>query len=257
MLVLPALRWTRSPNYSSRGSARVRLVVAHDCEGNYAGSINWFSISRSEVSAHLVLRDDGLEATQMVAFGNKAWHACAFNSVSEGIEMAGFAAKGFAAPEWDAAAAVVAWRLHANGLPCRWAEHGDGAGFCSHHDLGTAGGGHDDPTTDPQVWQAFVARVAAASAQPMPDSWPLAGAAMPPPSPAGFTPSGDERSDEPAGSIAWAQARLNALGAAQPALIIDGLEGPSTERAIHAFQATHGLYQDGRIGPKTIAALAA
>ncbi len=257
MLVLPPLRWTPSPNFSSRGGAHVRLIVAHDCEGSYLGSVSWFAQTRSSVSAHLVLREDGGEATQMVAWGNKAWHACAFNSDSEGIEMAGIAAKGFGAPEWAAAAAIVAWRLKENGLPCRWAEHGVGLGYCSHHDLGTAGGGHDDPTTDPKVWAMFMGLVEAAYTQPMPDAWPIAGCSTPPAVPPGFTPSGGNRSDEPVGSISWAQARLNAIGAARPALAVDGLEGERTARAIVAFQAMHGLYQDGILGPQTVKALAA
>ena len=256
MLVLPQLRWVTSPNFSSRNGQKVRLIVAHDCEGSAAGAINWFAQTRSQVSAHIVLREDGLEATQMVAWGNNAWAVCSFNRVSESIEMGGFAAKGFAAPEWDAAAAIVAWRLKQNGLPCRWAEKGIGSGFCSHHDLGAAGGGHADPTTDSKVWQSFAGRVQAAYVQPMPDSWPIGGKASPPPAPPNFTPSGDNRSDEPEGSLSWVQARLNALGVAKPALAIDGMEGPMTERAIAAFQASHGLHVDGIAGPQTIKALA-
>ena len=93
-MTLPPIKWTASPNCSSRGGQKVRLIVTHDCEGNYAGSIAWFAMKKSQVSAHLVLRDDGLEATQMVAWGDKAWHACNFNPFSEGIEAAGFESKG-------------------------------------------------------------------------------------------------------------------------------------------------------------------
>ena len=45
---------------SGRGGATVRLFVVHDCEGSYAGSIGWFAQVRSQVSAHIVLRKDGL-----------------------------------------------------------------------------------------------------------------------------------------------------------------------------------------------------
>ena len=75
-MAIPPIKWTPSPNVSSRGGQKVRLIVTHDCEGNYAGSISWFAMKQSQVSAHLVLRDDGAEATQMVAWGDKAWHAC-------------------------------------------------------------------------------------------------------------------------------------------------------------------------------------
>lgn len=257
MLTLPPLRWTTSPNYSSRNGRKVDLIVCHDCEGSYQGSIAWFAMARSQVSAHIVLRDDGLEATQMVAFGNNAWHACSFNRRSVGVEMAGYAAKGFKAPEWDAAAAIIAWLLKHYALPARWAEKGIGQGFCSHHDLGQAGGGHNDPTTDPKVWASFVDRVVAAYGQQIPDVWPATGNAVPQPAqlPAGYTPTTDPRDDEPEGSVSWAQARLNALGVAWPYLTVDGLEGRATERAIAAFQGVRGLDRDGILGPKTIAAL--
>lgn len=60
------------------------------------------------------------------------------------------------------------------------------------------------------------------------------------------------------GSIAWLQARLNALGdPGAPQLAVDGLGGPLTEARVAAFQRAHGLYIDGVAGPKTIAALEA
>ena len=124
--------------------------------------VSWFKQTRSRVSAHLVLSEDGKSAAQMVAYANKAWHACDFNAVSEGIELGGYSAKGFASSEWRSAAALVAWRLEANGLPATWARGGEGAGFTSHYDLGSAGGGHLDPTTDPAKWEQFIELVAAA-----------------------------------------------------------------------------------------------
>ena len=211
-LALPRLNFTPSPNYSSRGGQRVRLVVAHDCEGSYAGSISWFAQARSQVSAHVVLSEDGTQATQMVAWANAAWHACSFNPVSEGIEVAGFAAKGFADEEWGALAAIVAYRLHENGLACRWAERGIGEGFCSHYDLGAAGGGHRDPTTDPAVWQAFVKRVEAVYARPQPDVWrPDIAPAPTPAAPPGFIADFDPRHDFHPPSLEWVQATLNQL----------------------------------------------
>jgi N-acetylmuramoyl-L-alanine amidase len=160
---LPALKWLPSPNYSNR-SEKIALVVCHDCEGSYKGSIATFLDAHrpNPVSAHLVLREDGKEATQMVDFSKKAWHACNFNSESIGVEMAGYEARGYADSEWAAEANIVAYLLHRYDLPVRWAENGEGAGFCRHLDLGRAGGGHMDPTRDPQVWAGFCARVKAA-----------------------------------------------------------------------------------------------
>jgi N-acetylmuramoyl-L-alanine amidase/Putative peptidoglycan binding domain len=256
-LSLPPLKWVPSPNYSSRGGQKVRLIITHSCEGNYTGSISWFATARSQVSAHYVLKEDGTECTMTVRPSNKAWACCSFNPVSESIEMAGYEDKGFSDAALNAHASIVAFRLHSNGLPARFAEKGEGEGFCRHLDLGAAGGGHVDWTQSDSVWNAFVAKVQAAYAQPMPDSWPIAGNQLPPPMPPGYTPTPDVRTDEPVGSIAWAQMRLNALGAARPALVVDGIDGSATERAIVAFQSLKGIYRDGVLGPNTIKALAA
>src|SRR5450756_1533691 len=127
---LPPLRQTPSPNYSSRNGARVRLVVVHDCEGSGPGAVSWFAQRRSEVSANIVLNDDGSFATQCVPMNEKAWHACGANPFSDSIELGGYTRLGFGAAELDSAAAIVAWLLHRRGLPCRWAERGEGDGFC-------------------------------------------------------------------------------------------------------------------------------
>jgi hypothetical protein len=274
---LPALKHVPSPNYSLRNGAAVRLFVVHDCEGSYAGSVGWFAQKASQVSAHLVLRRDGLEATQCVPMDRKAWHACAANPYSDSIELEGFEKDGFSDAELDAAAAIVAWGLHRRGLPCRWAEHGEGEGFCSHYDLGPAGGDHFDITTDRNVWLAFAARVemayAAFVAGPLPD-WaldglpPLTAISAPPAAPAGWSPSGTIRKlpddlpgDPPPGSILWVQERLVALKipfALAPGFLCDGRNGPITKAAVAAFQKRAGFAVadvDGLIGPKTTAAL--
>lgn len=206
--VLPRLLQTPSPNISSRGAARIRLVVVHDTEGSYAGAIAWFAQARSRVSAHLVMREDGTEATQMVPLSEKAWHACNFNSVSIGIEGAGVELHGFSENWWNGMAAIVAWLLNCYGLPCRWASGGAGEGFCSHHDLGPAGGGHNDPCAVGSAdWARFVARVEAAyrefATSPLPE-WALHGLPAPlsvtraPIAPPGATSHGGRPGVEPA-----------------------------------------------------------
>lgn len=168
---LPALKWVPSPNYSNR-TAKVDLIVVHDCEGSYAGAVNWFANRKSNVSAHLVLKEDGTEATQMVAFGEKAWHACDFNSRSIGVEMGGFEDRGFPDAEWQRAAVIVAYLLQKFEIPVQFAKGGVGPGFCRHLDLGKAGGGHSDPTRDDAVWQKFITYVEAAhAAGGFPASW--------------------------------------------------------------------------------------
>jgi hypothetical protein len=159
MLKLPPLKQIPSPNFSDRAGSRIDLIVIHDTEGGYESAIYWFANRHSQVSAHVVLKEDGSEATQMVPFARKAWHACNYNSRSIGLEMAGFAKAGYGEAEWTVAAAIVAWLLHKYQIPTVWALHGEGPGFCSHYDLGAAGGGHSDPTTDGIIWAGFVKRV--------------------------------------------------------------------------------------------------
>lgn len=236
-MALPPIKWTSSPNFSSRGGQKVRLIVTHDCEGSYAGSISWFAMKQSQVSAHLVLRDDGNEATQMVAWDDKAWHACNFNPFSEGIEAAGFEVKGLGAPEIDALAALVAWRLHANGIPCQEATaENKWTGFTMHAKLGAAGGGHHDWSENAAVWADFVRRVAAA----YPQTSPLPSPAIPPsPAPApppGFIPNPSPRIDD-----------VDALRIAAEDFAL----------AVMNFQKAAGLTADGDPGEKTRAAFLA
>lgn len=174
MIALPKLHWVASPNFSKR-TAPVDLIVCHDTEGGYMGAISWFSQAKSQVSAHFVLREDGFEATQMVHLDDKAWHVKAFNSRSIGIELAGFANKGFAPAEWQAAANIVAWLLKEYNLPAQWAQHGSVSGFCSHNDLGAAGGGHHDPVpVGSHQWMIFVDMVKAVPSDQLPPTWPFA-----------------------------------------------------------------------------------
>jgi N-acetyl-anhydromuramyl-L-alanine amidase AmpD len=157
MTALPPIKWLPSPNFSARvPGTKIDLIVTHSCEGTYEGAIGTFLGHDRQVSAHLVLKEDGSEATQMVAIGQKAWHACAFNSRSIGLEMAGWEAKGIAAVEQGEAAAICAYLCHRYSIPVQWAQGGQGPGICRHFDLGRAGGGHVDWTQDPHVWAAFL-----------------------------------------------------------------------------------------------------
>lgn len=166
---LPELYWQPTVNFNGRDAA-ISLIVVHDTEGGYNGAIATFTNSHSEVSAHIVLREDGLEATQMVAFESKAWHAVAFNSKSLGLEMAGFEKKGLQPQEWATEARIVAYLLHRFHIPPVWSHDGHASGFCRHLDLGKAGGGHCDPTMDVALWQRFVQQVTNAYDEA---NWPL------------------------------------------------------------------------------------
>jgi N-acetyl-anhydromuramyl-L-alanine amidase AmpD len=61
------------------------------------------------VSAQCVVREDGCEATQTVDLADNAWDACTFNWRSVGIEMSGFASRGFDAPLLATTARVFAF----------------------------------------------------------------------------------------------------------------------------------------------------
>jgi len=157
---LPPLVQTTTPNQSSRFGARVRLIVVHDTEGSYAGAVSWLKNPSAQVSAHLVIREDGKQATQLVGWASKAWHVADYNAVSEGLEMAGRMSAGYSSALLAATARIVATRLHARGLPCRATRNpASEGGFCRHRDLGATGGGHSDPMSD-SAWNAFAAQVA-------------------------------------------------------------------------------------------------
>jgi N-acetyl-anhydromuramyl-L-alanine amidase AmpD len=256
-LVLPALHFTQSPNFSSRHGQAIRLIVVHDCEGSFDGSVAWFSTPQSQVSAHYVLDKTGARAMQMVDVADKAWHCVSFNAVSIGVEMEGFESKGFPDVELGAMANVVAFLLHTHGLPVRWAEGGEGSGFCRHFDLGQAGGGHDDPTTQDSVWQGFIDLVKAASASTMPADWRLvkSHAHLHFELPKGFTSTHRGLQDLEEGSPEWVQMNLNTLGVPKKLLAVDGQDNQDTRDAIAAFQAKHGLNATGVVDPDTISAL--
>ena len=91
---------------------------------------------------------------------DKAWHAMAFNSRSVGLEMAGYAEKGFAPALLAATARVTAYLCHHLQIPIRHARGDVGPGVASHRDLGQAGGSHNDPSMDPEFMQKAVAMVA-------------------------------------------------------------------------------------------------
>jgi hypothetical protein len=149
---LPELLWRPSPNFSSRrGTHRssgccttARLVTT-------APSLR--SMVRIEqvecVGALRGPRGRG-EATRMVDLANNGWHACTFNRRSIGVEMGGFASRGFDAPLLATSAHVFAFFLLSfTKFPVRHARAGIGLDIASHKDLGPAGGGHHDPSDDP------------------------------------------------------------------------------------------------------------
>lgn len=87
-------------------SSAIRYYVAHTCEGGFEGSVAWLCNEDSLVSAHAVIREDGMIA-QLAAWDDVCWHAGITyepstplyvpgvnpNRVSRGLEFAGWAVR--------------------------------------------------------------------------------------------------------------------------------------------------------------------
>lgn len=101
--------YSESPNYSvgdyvdkKTGEREIRYIVVHTTEGTGLSAVNWFLTTKSQVSAHYVIMEDG-EVICMVDEDYVAWHAGILvgspvtdvydgvnpNEVSIGIEFAG------------------------------------------------------------------------------------------------------------------------------------------------------------------------
>ena len=156
-VVLAPLLWKRSPNFSSRNGAKVDLLVWHETAGAYAGSVSWLCNPAAQASAHLVVREDGAEVTQLVPLASKAWHAAAFNPRSIGVEHANTTAKGYATEaQLQQSARIFGWLCMEFNVPPRWARGGNGSGVCYHGELGVAGGNHPNCGPDPSGWLHFL-----------------------------------------------------------------------------------------------------
>jgi len=149
-------KWMPSPNYSSRGGAKLRLIVVHTAEG--ATTIeslgNFFASSSSQVSSHVGIDDKAGTIGEYVKRGSKAWTAADFNPVAVQAELCGFAK--WSASEWkskhatmlDNLARWIAEESKATGVPIvklsSSAAQGSGRGVCQHKQLGARGGNHSD-----------------------------------------------------------------------------------------------------------------
>jgi hypothetical protein len=255
---LPTLLWKPSPNFSSRRGARVDLLILHDCEGGYEGSIRWFELSGSSVSAHYVVREDGREATQMVDLADNAWHACTFNRRSVGIEMSGFASRGFDAPLLATAAHMFAFLCYHLQIPVRHARAGVGPGIASHNDLGAAGGGHHDPSEDPSFMQKFIALVDHEHRKcHFPEVWDPHGSKKA----CLLSPNNGSKSS-PVPSIVPPLPDIHTISGLQQGLkmlgyrvAVDGDYGAETRRVVTSFQMRTGIVADGIAGAQTEAKL--
>lgn len=129
----------------------------HETAGSYRGSVSWLCNPVADASAHLVIREDGLEATQLVPIAEKAWTQAAFNPRAIGVEHANVTAKGYATEhQLRVSARVFAFLCLREEIPPRWARGGHGAGVCYHGELGAAGGGHTQCGPRLEAWERFL-----------------------------------------------------------------------------------------------------
>lgn len=175
MTHLPELSWHPTTACGQRHGSHVELVVVHRWgvryssepgeAKTYAGVVSYFQNPANKASAHVVFPGSAVpdHATQMVEWSHLAWTEAAYNPVSDDVESADACwtveTNGRVADEPGLAvlARIVAFRLHARGLPPVWSHR---RGFCRHADLGAAGGGHTEcPTTDLHLWRRFVGMV--------------------------------------------------------------------------------------------------
>lgn len=151
MTVLAPLIWRPSPNHSSRHGEPTTHLVWHATIGRYLGAVATLREPTSDASAHLVVREDGGETTQLVRLDAKAWHAYPYwNTRSIGVEHASLQ-RGFAShAQLEQSARLFAYLCHRERIP---AVHGVDRprGIVRHRDLGAVGGGHLDGPDD-HVW---------------------------------------------------------------------------------------------------------
>jgi hypothetical protein len=161
--------WIPSPNYSSRGGTKVRLIVLHTAEGarTYQDLGNFFKNPSSGVSSQVGIDNTPNTVGEYVSRGNKAWTQGNANPMSTSAEMCAFAS-------WSRDTWMNSYREMLNNT-ARWiAEEaayfgipivklsasqaqGGSAGVCQHRDLGSWGGNHSDcgngfPIDDVLAW---------------------------------------------------------------------------------------------------------
>jgi hypothetical protein len=133
----------------------------HRPVGSYAGALRTLTEHGSNVSAH-VLTDSSSRAAQLVPWDRKAWACASFNAVSYNVEIDDDAWNGKDRDALETAARIVGFLCARTGIPAAWQRQPlHGPGIVRHLDLGRAGGGHSDPTSDLVLWRSFVAACSA------------------------------------------------------------------------------------------------
>lgn len=233
-----------SPNYSSRGGAKVRLIVLHTAEGalTYQSLGSFFQNPSSQVSSHVGIDDTPNTIGEYVGRDMKAWTASNANPVAVQAELCAFAAWNTAT--WDSHSVMlqncakwISEEASVFGIPIvrlsPQAAQTNGVGICQHSDLGTWGGNHSD------CGPAFpIDRVI---------EW--AGGQAPPPV-SGFPPYPGTllvNYIEGHGTLTWQTQMAHRGWTITP----DDKYGPKSEEVCRQFQAEKRLSVDGIVGPIT------
>lgn len=144
-----------SPNYSSRGTDDVRLIVLHTAEGSRTIESlgDYFAKPGIEVSSHAGADDKAEVIGEYVKPEHKAWTQANANPIAVSLELCGFAA--WPESEWlkhprmlENCAKWIAEEAERFSIPVvrlsPAGAKGSGRGICQHVDLGGWGGGHHD-----------------------------------------------------------------------------------------------------------------
>jgi hypothetical protein len=144
-----------SPNYSSRGGTKVRLIVLHTAEGarTYQDLGAFFANPASGVSSHVGIDDTPGTVGEYVQRSGKAWTQANANPYSVAAELCAFAE--WSPTEWakhpqmlaNCAQWIAEEARYFNIPPVRLSAAQAQSGYegvCQHVDLGAAGGGHWD-----------------------------------------------------------------------------------------------------------------
>ena len=194
----------------------------------------------------------------MVDLADNAWHACTFNRRSVGVEIGGFASRGFDAPLLATCAHVFAFLCDHLQIPVRHARAGVGSGIASHKDLGPAGGGHHDPSDDPSFMQKFIGVVAMSIVRAISlrcgiHSRPQKTCLLSPDT--GSTLSPVTSSAPPLPDVHTINGLQQALKMLGYRIAVDGDYGAETRQVVTSFQMRTGIVADGVAGAQTEAKL--
>ena len=259
-----------SPNYSSRGGSKVRLIVLHTAEGatTYQSLGSYFQNPSAGVSSHVGIDDTANTVGEYVGRSNKAWTACNANPVAVQAELCAFAAW---TSEWNShqqmlsnCAAWIAEESAAFGIPIvkltAAQAQGGSAGVCQHRDLGSWGCNHSDCGNGFPIDQVISMATGKPVTPPGPVTPPPSqpGVQAPPfpypsshylgrPDPDPKCHSGFYGGVDTTNVRTWQQ-RMRDRGWS---IGVDGQYGDQSYGICRSYQQEKGLSVDGLVGPQT------